>query len=40
MRNAIERIEIYYAPLATVGVESSPGNGTRIRIELPVSELR
>jgi two-component system sensor histidine kinase YesM len=40
MRNAIERIKMYYGSEAAVDVDSAPGEGTRIRIGLPVSELR
>jgi two-component system sensor histidine kinase YesM len=35
MYNAIARIKMYYGSDAMVGVESAPGEGTRIRIEYP-----
>lgn len=35
MRNAIERIKMYYGVASSVLVENDPGGGTRVRIELP-----
>jgi sensor histidine kinase YesM len=35
MRNAIERIKMYYGDSSSVFVESPTGGGTRIHIQLP-----
>jgi len=37
MHNAIARIKMYYGADAAVGIESAPGEGTRISIYFPVS---
>jgi two-component system LytT family sensor kinase len=37
MKNVQERLEVLYGNQASFTVDSSPGRGTRVSIELPVS---
>jgi two-component system, sensor histidine kinase YesM len=39
VRNAIERIRMYYGPGSSVAIESSPGAGTSIHIGIPLAAL-